>query len=168
MAVGPESRQGRLGAGTMAMLMLALIPGALVILPTTVLVLVGMIPTIVAYFTDRNDDKSAPITVGAMNMCGVMPFAIKLWQSGHTLGIVTDLLRDPTTLMYMYGAAGVGWLVYYGVPPIVARILVARDEYRIKSLDADRQMLVEEWGPDVIYRPPDPVPTEAPEGVRPD
>ena len=45
-------------------LILLIIPAALIVLPTSILFGVGMIPTIVAYVVDRDPDKSAPITVG--------------------------------------------------------------------------------------------------------
>lgn len=137
------SRAGMLG------LMALVLPMGLLILPTTLLVLAGMIPSMVAYAVDRHDDKAAALTVGSMNVCGVMPFCIQLWQHGHVLRYAIDLLSQPVTFMVMYSAAAVGWLLYFTIPPLVAGWAASRDQARIVSLDDQRQALTEIWGPEV-------------------
>ncbi len=161
---GRYGRGGRKrGNGLLLLAAFALIPAGLVVLPTTILIGVGMLPTVVAYVIDQDPEKSAPITVGAMNFCGVMPFAIGLWQAGHTLPALMPMLRDPVTWFFMYGAAGVGWLLYYGLPPMIAGVVVMRDETRIRTLDTERRALIEEWGPDVVAKTPDPADPKAAE-----
>lgn len=159
MNLYPDSGQSgrrRSGRRSGALLLAAatLIPAGLIVLPTTILIVAGMLPTIVAFIIDRDPEKSAPITVGAMNFCGVMPFAIQLWEGGHSMPVVMGLLSAPVTWFLMYGAAGIGWLLYYGLPPIIAAAVVFRDEVRMRDLDAQRRELVEEWGPDVITKTP--------------
>jgi hypothetical protein len=121
-------------------------------LPTAILVLVGMIPTMVAFVIDRDPEKSAGMTVGSMNLCGVMPFLITLWQHGHTIELAVRTVLNPFTPMMMYGAAAVGWLLYYGIPPMVAGGLAMRDASRARELDKKREALVEEWGFEVTGR----------------
>lgn len=164
-----DPRQGgskRRTGGLVALAAFALIPAGLIVLPTTLLVLVGLLPTVVAYVIDDDPEKSAPITVGAMNFCGVMPFAIKLWQDGHSVSVVLVQLTDPLTWFIMYGAAGVGWLVYYGLPPMIAGVVVMRDEARIKALDDERRAIVAQWGPDIVAKaePPEADAGETPAG----
>jgi hypothetical protein len=91
--------------------LIVLIPLGALMLPTAILVLVGMIPTMVAFMIDRDPEKSAGLTVGAMNLCGVMPFLITLWQSNHSIERSVQILLTPFTFFLMYGAAGVGWLL---------------------------------------------------------
>jgi len=138
----------RRAAGGLAFLLLV-VPLAVVVMPTTVLLGVGLIPTLVAFAVDRDSEKSAAITVGAMNFCGVMPFAIQLWQRGHTLDLSMGLIASPFTWLVMYGAAAVGWGLYFVIPPIVASFVVMRDEDKIRDLEEQRQALVEEWGIEV-------------------
>ncbi|AWU95738.1 hypothetical protein [Azospirillum ramasamyi] len=130
-------------------LILLIIPAALIVLPTTILFTVGMIPTIVAYIADRDPDKSAPITVGGLNFCGCMPFAIDLWKHQHTIGAAAKIFADPLAWLVMYSAAAVGWGLYYGIPPLVAGMEVARAEKRVEVLKQKKVALVQEWGPDV-------------------
>ncbi|SMF33508.1 hypothetical protein SAMN02982917_1646 [Azospirillum oryzae] len=130
-------------------LILLIIPAALIVLPTTILFGIGMIPTIVAYVVDRDPDKSAPITVGGLNFCGCMPFAIDLWKHQHTIGAAAKVFADPLAWLVMYTAAAVGWGLYYGIPPLVAGMEVTRAEKRVEVLKQKKVALVQEWGPDV-------------------
>lgn len=130
-------------------LILLIVPAALIVLPTTILFGIGMIPTIVAYVIDRDPDKSAPITVGGLNFCGCMPFAIDLWKHQHTIGAAAKVFADPLSWLVMYSAAAVGWGIYYGIPPIVAGMEVTRAEKRVEVLKQKKVALVQEWGPDV-------------------
>jgi hypothetical protein len=132
--------------------LLAFVPLGALMLPTTIMVVVGMIPTIVAFVIDRDPEKSAGMTVGSMNLCGVMPFLISLWQGGHTIDLAVQTLLHPFPYMMMYGAAAVGWLLYYGIPPMVAGGLAMRDTARSRDLDKKREALVEEWGFEVTGR----------------
>ncbi|PWC76753.1 hypothetical protein [Azospirillum sp. TSH64] len=130
-------------------LILLIVPAALIVLPTTILFGIGMIPTIVAYVVDRDPDKSAPITVGGLNFCGCMPFAIDLWKHQHTIGAAAKIFADPLAWLVMYSAAAVGWGIYYGIPPMVAGMEVSRAEKRVEVLKQKKVALVQEWGPDV-------------------
>lgn len=130
-------------------LILLIVPAALIVLPTTILFGIGMIPTIVAYVVDRDPDKSAPITVGGLNFCGCMPFAIDLWKHQHTIGAAAKIFADPLAWLVMYSAAAVGWGIYYGIPPMVAGMEVTRAEKRVEVLKQKKVALVQEWGPDV-------------------
>lgn len=130
-------------------LLLLLLPAGLVVLPTTILFGLGMIPTMVAYMVDRDPEKPAPITVGGLNFCGCLYFAINLWKSGGGVNAALKVFSDPLAWLVMYGAAAVGWAFYYGIPPAVANTEVMRSERRIDVLKQHKVALVQEWGPDV-------------------
>lgn len=144
--MAPRKRKKK---GGLLTLILLIIPAALIVLPTTILFGVGMIPTIVAYIVDRDPEKSAPITVGGLNFCGCMPFAIDLWRHQHTISAAGKVFADPLAWLVMYGAAAVGWGLYYGIPPLVAGVEVSRSESRLDVLKQKKVALVQEWGPDV-------------------
>jgi len=145
-AAKPRRRAKKASMLTFLLLML---PAGLVVLPTTLLFGIGMIPTLVAYAVDRDPEKPAPITVGGLNFCGCMPYAIDLWQHGHSIAAVVKMLGNPMMWLVMYGAAAVGWAFYYGIPPAVANAEIMRSERRIEALKQRKVALVQEWGPDV-------------------
>lgn len=153
MAGGPRSRAH---ASRLALvIVLCLLPIGLMALPTTILFIVGMIPTMVALVADRDPEKYAPMIVGSLNFCGVMPFAISLWRNAHTIGHALRLLSDPYTWLVMYSAAALGWVLFYGVPPTVTAIIVFRNEAEIKRMKDRQTELVEEWGPEVAGTAPE-------------
>ena len=134
---------------SMIVVSLFLLPAGVLFLPTTLLLAVGLIPTLVALVVDRSPEKYAAITVGPLNFCGVLPAALELWQGSHTVEHTLRLITDPLTLLVACSAAGVGWLVFYVVPPLVAGIVVAHHEQEIKRARDHQEKLSAEWGEDV-------------------
>lgn len=124
-------------------------PVALIFHATAIILIVGLIPTMVAFFVDRSPNKMAPLTIGSLNMCGVLPFLLALWSKGHTMANALSLLASPLPWFSMYGAAAAGWGILYGVPPAVANYQVARAEARRQELRMRQSALVTEWGVDV-------------------
>ncbi len=146
MAKAKRRKGGKSNVWTFLLLVL---PAAIVVLPTTILFGIGMIPTMVALVVDRDPEKTAPITVGGMNFCGCMPYAIDLWRHGHSINAAFKVYADPLAWLVIYGAAAVGWAFYYGIPPMVAGAEVMRAERRIEALKKEKVALVQAWGPDV-------------------
>lgn len=164
-STGYRQAGGRRSGGLLLALVLVL-PLGLLVLPTTLLLAAGLIPTLVALIVDRDPDKSAALTVGAMNFCGTMPFCIRLWQEGHTADLAFRMLANPTTWLLAYSAAAGGWLIYFTVPRVVAGFSVSRDQARIRELDAKRAELVRDWGPEVAGQPKEEAPEAADESTE--
>jgi hypothetical protein len=161
MSYSYSQRRKRRGGRSLMLLLILLFPAALIVLPSSTLLLAGMIPTIVAIIVDRDEDKSAALTVGAMNLCGVAPFIVQLWQQGQTMAVAMRMLADPKTWLVMFGAAGLGWLMYFFIPQIVVAIATLRAQSKIKELEERRSLLIADWGTDIMARP-DPDKAEPP------
>ena len=142
-------RKRKSSSSGMVTVLLILMPVGLIFLPTTVLLAVGMIPTVVAYVVDRDPDKTAPMTVGGLNFAGVFAFAVSLWQAGHTMAALSRTLTDPFAWLVMYGAAGLGWTLYYGIPPAVAGWIILRAESKIAPRIEEQRELIDLWGTEV-------------------
>ena len=118
---GKASKGGKKKGGGFAMKLLGflmLIVG-LIFLPSSTLLAAGLVPTMIAYLTDSDRRKTSAISVGTLNLCGVMPFEIKLWEGANTMAACGQMLRNPETWAVMYAAAVVGAVIYYTIPPIV-------------------------------------------------
>ncbi len=122
---------------------------AAVTLPTVLILGIGMLPTLAAMITDRRKEKYATLCVGCMNFTGVLPFMIRLWTEGHSYDQAFTVIADPFTWLVMYGAAALGWAIYFVAPGIVGMFIGMRTEQRIQRLRRRQRDLVEEWGPGV-------------------
>ncbi len=115
----------------------------------TLIVCVGLLPTLVALFTDTDQNRSGLATIGYLNLAGVLPFLIELWQNGQTMEAALRIVRDPFSWVVMFGAAGVGHLMLYTIPPIVTSMVLMKQESRLRTLREGVQQLEAIWGPDV-------------------
>ena len=118
-------------------------------LPSLIVLTVGLLPTGVAFIVDRSDQKTGTFCVGGMNLCGVVPYVMKLWAGKHTTSAATEIISDVLSLLVMYAAAGFGWIIFLAIPPVVATFLSVIAQSRVKALRASQQEIVNEWGPEV-------------------
>ena len=157
--VTARSRSGAKGpakGGKGLMVLGAIIALAIVAAPTALIFAVGMVPTVVALLIDRDAGRYGAIAVGSLNFCGVFPSAIDLWQAGHTVKQALDTISNPYDLAIMFGAAGVGWLLYFGLPPLIGALLVQRHEAEIRRIEERQAALQKEWGPEINNAAPPP------------
>jgi hypothetical protein len=115
----------------------------------TLLVCLGFMPTLVALFTDTDGRGSGVAAVGYMNLAGVLPFLVDLWQKGQTMDVAMTIMRDPFTWVVMLGAAGVGHLILFSVPAAVVTFVYNRQQARLRTLREAVKELEAIWGPEV-------------------
>jgi hypothetical protein len=138
------------GFGLGAKLVLLLVAVlSLFIIPTVILFCVAMLPTGVAAITDRSLSRMSWLCVGGLNFAGTVPFIARLWDQGGHMDAAMSMATDVLTIMLIYGAAGLGWLLYVSVPQMLGAFMALTANHRISSLKAQQEKLVSEWGPDV-------------------
>lgn len=121
--------------------------------PSAVLIAAGLIPSYVAWFTDRSRGKLTFITVVSINLAALTPLLMQLWDRGHKLNIAVNMLLSPFNWILLLAGAAVGWVVAQAFPLMVVGIITARDKARLERIRARQKMLVEEWGPAVTELP---------------
>jgi hypothetical protein len=122
---------------------------AMVFLPTTIFLVIAMLPTFVAVIADRTRRKYKAITVGAMNVAGCTPFLISLWTKGHSIAVAVGLATNPQTIVVVWLAAAVGYLIDWSMSGIVATVMVQRSAGRLREIQKRQAELVERWGDEV-------------------
>jgi len=122
---------------------------AAVLLASTVMLVIGMMPTIVAALVDRSARKTKAVTVGAMNLAGCAPFLFELWREGHSLTKAIAIISQPAAIVIIYAASCVGYLIDWAVAGIVAGILYQRGVTRQKAIQQRQVELVQRWGKEV-------------------
>ena len=114
--------------------------------PTAVVLAVGMIPTLLAFFFDRTPEKFGVLCIGSLNLAGLYPVLMPLWVQGQTMERAMKSLGDPTTGAVIVGAAGVGCIIYFATPPFVSLILRYQIGREIADLEKRHADLIGYWG----------------------
>jgi hypothetical protein len=118
-------------------------------LPTVLMIVVGMPPTLVAWIIDRSHQKSATFCVAGLNFCGLFPHLMDFWQGTHSLAAAGEIITNVFVLLAIYGAAGFGWMLYVAVPPVVGTFLTVMAQRRVAQLRTLQRQILEEWGESV-------------------
>lgn len=131
-----------------------LLPAIAVLMPSCILLGLGMAPTIVAYVVDRTREKYLAITVGLLNLCGVLPGLVRLWSEGQTYDVALRVAGNPYTMFMAYGAAAIGWAVYLALPHFLAHYYATTTATRLRALQERQDALIEIWGEEIAGEPP--------------
>jgi hypothetical protein len=119
---------------------------ALTILPTTIVVLVGIVPSLAALVVDETRQKYLFRSVLGMNLAALWPFLERLWLHGNEVRHAIVIVVDVYTWAVIYGAAGVGWLMFMGLPHAVTTFKEIIARQRVIKLKKIQHDLIEEWG----------------------
>ena len=144
---------GNSAAGMVLWVLIAIVGMAFLALPSVIVSVVLLVPTIVAAIVDRSRDHHAVLAVGSLNFAGAVPALIDLWGKGHTIGAAGRVLADPYSWLAGFGAAAIGWLLLLGLPKILEVAMTLRNEAEIRRLQERQAALIAEWGPDIAGKP---------------
>jgi hypothetical protein len=112
-----------------------------------VLFVIGMAPTFVALFADRQ--RFAARAVAYLNFAGCLPFALDYWMGSGGFDRVFQIVGDPFALFVIYACAAAGWGLYFVTRPFAGAYLLVSADYRETRLKRKQEDLVEKWGEDV-------------------
>jgi len=118
-------------------------------LPVCVLLVVGMLPTIVAYIVDQTPRRTLTLTVGPLNLAGTAPYCLQLWYGVVTMRSLGGFLGNVWVWLVMYLAAALGWLFFLGMPVIVHFMLERSIDRRKARLQQIQKKLRADWGDEV-------------------
>ena len=129
-----------------ALPLITLIVAAFTVLPTTIVVTVSLIPSLVALVVDESRQRYLFRSVVGMNLAALWPFLERLWVHGNDVRTAMQIVSDVYTWAAIYGAAGLGWMMFLGLPSVVEsakKFVAAR---KIQKLTQAQETLIEEWG----------------------
>lgn len=122
----------------------------LLALPTTMVLAIGMAPTLGAFFADKTPGHYLTKCVAGTNFAGVFPSLYYLWTIGHDLKTANGIVTDINALLLMYCAGAMGWLLFLGLPGAVAVFRSLNATRRIYVLREKQKMLINEWGDNIL------------------
>lgn len=114
-----------------------------------VILVVGMIPTIVAAIVDRSEGRMRALTIGAMNFAGCIPFMLDIFKKGNSIETSIAYMLEPSTIVVIYFAAAMGYLIDWAMTGIVSSVLVQKTRNRLRDIQKDQKDLTERWGMEV-------------------
>jgi len=113
---------------------------------SSILLVVGMLPTLIAVVVVSKNHKNKALTIGAMNFAGCFAYLLEIWQSNNRIGTAFEVLSDPMSVVIMYGAAGIGYIINWGVTNFIRQVMYSTAESKIKSIEKEKKSLEERWG----------------------
>ena len=120
-------------------------------LPSVLILLAAMLPTIVALIVERGVNRYAWICVGGATFAATCPYLFKLWRDGQTIAGAVDILSSIPAWLVMYSGAAFGWGLYMATPPVVGVFIDFLIKRRIAAQRSLQRKLVEQWGDDVAH-----------------
>jgi len=117
-----------------------------VFLPTSMLLLVGMLPSIVVFVVSVRVSGAKVSTITALNLAGCIPFVFKLWSSGNDFEASLDVITNARYVSIMYMAAAFGYMIDWVVTGIVSSFLYQRGIKRMEAIKKRQKVLVVQWG----------------------
>lgn len=145
--VKPSGKKG-FGFGVILVCLLMAL-GAVALLPSTIIISLGMIPTAVAYFVDNSRERGLGRVVMCLNAAGVLPGLLRLWHQGHTVSNALEIACEPIMMALVLVPSAVGWMIYGYVPLLVVGLVRKKAEAQIRALEKAQENLIQQWGPAV-------------------
>jgi len=122
---------------------------AIVFMPSTIIIFFGMIPTIIAVLFGKLSKQTRALTIGSINLAGCTPFLLRLWDTGHSVDNAIDIMTNPLSIVVMWGAAGMGYMIDSALSGIVGTLVADRAKVRIGNIKEYHRQIVEQWGEEV-------------------
>lgn len=114
-----------------------------------ILLLIGMLPSVVAYYADTSKRRETFRIITACNLSGTLPFLTELVAHQNSTSMLFQRLTDPTVWLMMYLSAAVGYILIKGMPYMVEFFYDLSNSARIARLQSLQNRLIEEWGPEI-------------------
>ncbi len=139
-----KSLIARFGVSPIAFVVTVVI--AMVFLPTFILMLGGMIPSVVAYILDDTKKKSKAKAIAYLNLSGCFIVGMELWTGDNSVDAAIEVFLQPVNWVIMYGMAMFGWVLIRSLNPFIVSYLRLNYQVQQRSLRKRRKYLLNEWG----------------------
>ncbi len=121
----------------------------------TIILVLTIIPSIVAFFVDRRPHRPSFKVITACNLSAALPFIIPIidFSLKQQFSEAGRVIEDPMSWAFIYCGAGAGWGMLY-LSKFVARVVTLMHyDYAVTVLEKKQQLLVSEWGESIISQP---------------
>ncbi len=115
-----------------------------------IFVIVGMLPSIVAYYVDQSDHRYTFKSIFYCNSAGMLPYLAQLLEYGPRSSNIQGIMDHPLTWMVVFSAAAGGFILTV-IAPIIAEMLVGSlHQTHVRGLQRAQKKIEKEWGSEII------------------
>lgn len=132
------------------MFIIALFMSAIVLLPTYIVLIVGMIPTISVIFTKKPGSSNHKIyCVGGLNLTGLIPTLFDMYSISNTTEYAFSAISNVNNLMIIYGISLIGYGIYVFLPKTLIMFYKISASSRIIAIKKKQAKIINVWGNEV-------------------
>lgn len=106
---------------------------------------ISMIPSVIASFIDKKYESYMSSTITTFNLIGVLPFMAKLWSAPSMDNAARIITSDISTWVVVFGAALLGQLLFWFLPPVIARLYILKCKFEASMLKSSKEKIASEW-----------------------
>jgi hypothetical protein len=114
-------------------------------------IIFGILPGMVAVLIDQEKQRYISKIVLAFNLIGLIPYVAKIIRSSMSDVVAIDMMIEPMTWMVIYGAAAIGWMVYWFFPEAGQLINTIMINSKVNKLEDELEALCQEWGEEIKH-----------------
>lgn len=117
-------------------------------LPFTIVLLIGMLPTLTILLTDPKNNPKL-IIVGCFNLAGVFVYILDIignFSIAYAFIIVTNIFN----LVIMLSSAAIGLIIYSEIPNLFLFFSKISAQKRLENINSKLEKLTEEWGDEIL------------------
>lgn len=118
-------------------------------LPITLVLFVGMLPSLIAFMVDMTRSKSLALTVTLMNFISCFPFLMDVAAGPMDLTIAYQTLMEPINVVIMFAGAGAGYFLDWSMAGMSNVIMISRARNRLNHIEKRHDELIRRWGKEV-------------------
>lgn len=113
------------------------------------LVVVGLLPSIIAYYVDVSAGRYTFKTIFACNLTGMMPYLEQMLRHGPTSTVLQSIMTSAQTWAIVGGASLMGWLLVKICPVIAQFTISGFTQTQISHIEHIQRNIEKEWGAEV-------------------
>lgn len=145
----PKTKQAfKLSLAQKLLLIFGLVVLSFTALPTVIILLIGLMPTITTILTDSKNINKITI-IGCFNMAGVFVCLVNLLNQYSAHQEIT-ILGNVFNIIIVLGTAALGMVIYFELPSLFVIISKSSVQRRLHNIENKLEKITSEWGQEIM------------------
>lgn len=145
----PKTKQAfKLSLAQKLLLIFGLVVLSFTALPTVIILLIGLMPTITTILTDSKNINKITI-IGCFNMAGAFVCLVNLLNQYSAHQAIT-ILGNVFNIIIVLGTAALGMVIYFELPSLFVIISKSSAQRRLHNIENKLEKITSEWGQEIM------------------